>query len=111
VLEFQAGGYLGAVTCLRDLSRHLDPAVCAEAQVHMGACYEKLDAAEAEKIFRQVVDNYSDQAEAVIAAKDRLAVLARTRTATPSSANDLVFTPALGAGGADLSRWKVHRLR
>jgi Tol biopolymer transport system component len=66
-------------------------AVAAKALVHMGACYEKLGESEAERTFRQVVDNYSDQAEAVNAAKNRLAVLSRTRTASPSDVNNLVL--------------------
>ena len=49
-----------------------DRVVAATALVHMAECYQKLDDAQARKIFEQVVRDYADQKEAVTIARARL---------------------------------------
>ena len=54
--------------------------VAAKAQLHIGLCYEKLGTTEAEKAFRQVIDNYPEQSGAVREARDKLALLLKARS-------------------------------
>ncbi len=51
----------------------------AQAQLHLGLCYEKLGLMETEKAFQKVIDNYPEQAEAVAIAKERLSVLLKIK--------------------------------
>ena len=53
--------------------------IAAMAQLHIGLCYDKLGTSEAEKAFQKVIDNYPEQSEAVREAKEKLAVLLRSR--------------------------------
>jgi len=60
-------------------------AVVARALLRLGGCHEKLGQEEAARIYRQLVNEYADQAEEVAAARRRLATLTRTAAeATPS---------------------------
>jgi Tol biopolymer transport system component len=54
-------------------------AIAAKAQLHIGLCFEKSGAQEAQKAFQKVIDNYPEQAEAVRQAKDKLSLLAGSR--------------------------------
>jgi Tol biopolymer transport system component len=54
--------------------------ICAQAQLQIGICYEKLGMKEAQKAYQSVVDNYSDQAEEAKLAREKLASLLRTKT-------------------------------
>jgi Tol biopolymer transport system component len=49
--------------------------IAADAQLHIGLCYEKLGRTEAIKAYEQVLKNYGGQAKQVAAARDRLAAL------------------------------------
>ena len=50
----------------------------AEALLHVGLCYEKLGRTEAEKTYRNLIQNFPDQAEAVKVAREKLALLSQT---------------------------------
>ncbi len=52
-----------------------DEALAAQAQLHVGMCYEKLANQEARKAYQTVVDKYPSQQEAVRVARQRLASL------------------------------------
>ena len=52
-----------------------DEALAAQAQLHVGMCYEKLANQEARKAYQTVVDKYPAQQEAVRIARQRLAAL------------------------------------
>jgi len=49
--------------------------IAADAQLHIGLCYEKLGKTEAIKSYEQVLKNYAGQAKQVAAARERLAAL------------------------------------
>ena len=49
--------------------------IAAKAQFHIGLCYEKLGLRQAQKAYREVVNNYPDQQGEVAMAKERLARL------------------------------------
>jgi len=59
-------------------------AIAAKALVRLGGCYEKLgkeQASLAQKTYEKIVADYPDQTEAVREAKEKLALLSRSRTA------------------------------
>lgn len=49
--------------------------IAAQAQLHIGLCYEKLGLREATSAYQKVVQNYGDQKEAVAQARERLSKL------------------------------------
>lgn len=51
--------------------------IAAKAQYRLGICYEKLGLKQAQEAFQKVVDNYSDQAETVNLAREKLLRLGR----------------------------------
>lgn len=68
------------------LTRHgANRAVAAQAQLHIGACQEKLGDAEAQKAYERVVAVYADQKEVVAEATARLAALSRVLPRTISA--------------------------
>jgi len=68
-----------------------DRALAARAQYHIGLCYEKLGATEAEKAFRKVIEQYPEQKESVSAANERLALLTKSRAVAQNANNGLVL--------------------
>jgi Tol biopolymer transport system component len=54
--------------------------ICAQAQLQIGICYEKLGMNEAQKAYQIVIDNYSDQAEEAKLAREKLASLLKAKT-------------------------------
>ena len=60
--------------------------IAADAQLHIGLCYEKLGKTEAIKAYEQVLKNYAGQAKQVAAARERLAAL---KTEAPSEVSSL----------------------
>lgn len=69
-----------------------DKALAAQAQLHIGFCYEKLGTPEAEKAFQRVLEKYSDQTETARVAREKLTALSKGRPATLSNASNLVLT-------------------
>jgi len=51
--------------------------VAAQAQLHIGLCYEKLGLTEAREAYRDVIDGFPEQRDAVAVAQERLASLAQ----------------------------------
>ena len=49
--------------------------VCAEAMLHLGICYEKLGLDQARQTYRDVISKYSEQADKVAMARDRISRL------------------------------------
>ncbi|MBN2029571.1 PD40 domain-containing protein [bacterium] len=58
-----------------------DRSIRAKAQLHIGMCYEKLGNTEASKAYEVVINRFSEQAEVVAQAKDRLAMLQKEEPA------------------------------
>ena len=56
-----------------------DEALAAQAQLHIGICYEKLGLGKARESYQKVIDRYPRQAEAVKAAKEKLTTLLRAQ--------------------------------
>ena len=54
----------------------------AEALLHMGLCYEKLGRTEAQKTFRNLINNFPDQVETVKIAEEKLSMLAQMNAAS-----------------------------
>ncbi len=63
--------------------------VAAKAQLHLGLCYEKLGLKQAQEAYQRVIDQYPEQGEAVKAAKEKLALLAKTQTAGEKGGREL----------------------
>lgn len=51
--------------------------IAANAQLHIGLCYEKLGLTEAQKAFQKVVSDFPEQAEAVTRAREKLSAMVR----------------------------------
>ena len=49
--------------------------VCAEAMLHLGICYERLGLDQARQTYKDVISKYSEQAEKVAMARDRISRL------------------------------------
>jgi len=104
--------------------------LAAQAQLHLGFCYEKLGEAQAKDAraaYERVVRDYADQAEIVAQARARLAVLAGTPSRTAStemtirrvwscSTGDIVESPSPDGrylsfcdaeSGGDLAIWEI----
>jgi len=62
--------------------------VAAKAQLQVGICYEKLGLKDAEKAFQKVIDNYPEQSEAVIVAKEKLSLLLKAQAVIEKGDND-----------------------
>ena len=52
-----------------------DPALAAQAQLHIGICYEKLGLEQAKLAYQKVIDDYPAQTEIVVLAKEKLSRL------------------------------------
>jgi Tol biopolymer transport system component len=92
LLKQEAEGDLnGAIKLLEDLIAKFPGKrdIAAKAQLQIGACYEKLGLKQAQEAYRKVIDTYPDQGEAVQAAREKLAVLARAGTDRPSESREM----------------------
>ncbi len=58
-----------------------DEALAAQAQLHIGMCYEKLGLGKAREAYQKVLDRFPKQAESVRAAREKLAQLQKGLTA------------------------------
>ena len=76
--------------------------LAAQAQFRIGICYEKLGLKEAEKAFRNVVDNYPDQAAMVRMAREKLATLARVKAIAQKGEQNLSIQKAWSGQGVDI---------
>jgi len=62
--------------------------IAANAQLHIGLCYEKLGLKEAEKAFQKVISNFPEQQEAVKVAREKLTLLPGARAALEKGAGE-----------------------
>src|SRR5512137_2902330 len=58
-----------------------DESLAAQAQLHIGMCYEKLGLGKARDAYQKVLDRFPKQAECVRAAREKLAQLQKGLTA------------------------------
>jgi len=65
-----------------------DPALAAQAQLHIGICYEKLGLQQAQLAYQQVIDDYPTQTEIVVLAKEKLSRLKATPKTMSSESKD-----------------------
>ncbi len=78
--------------------------IAAQALLRLGGCYEKQGRSEALKIYRQLIDDYPDQAAQVALARQKLAGLAAASGALPSRPTFRKITiPGEVSPGAQLS--------
>jgi Tol biopolymer transport system component len=66
-----------------------DEALAAQAQLHIGMCYEKLGLGKARESYQRVIDRYPKQAESVKAAREKLAALAIPPAAKPAGNREM----------------------
>jgi Tol biopolymer transport system component len=66
-----------------------DESLAAQAQLHIGICYEKLGLGKARESYQKVIDRYPKQAEAVKTAREKLALLTAARTDKASGGKEL----------------------
>ena len=66
-----------------------DEALAAQAQLHIGSCYEKLGLGKARESYQQVIDRYPRQAEAVKTAREKLAALAAAPVAKAAGGREI----------------------
>ena len=69
-----------------------DEALAAQAQLHIGLCYEKLGLTKAQEAYQKVIDHYPKQAEAVKAAKEKLALLQKALAAIEKGDREFKIT-------------------
>ena len=89
VLEEVEGRLEEAITLYQKIvSEAQDDALAAQAQLHIGICYEKLGKPQAREAYERVLREYADQAEQVSVARARLAAL--EEPSTPGEPSGLV---------------------
>ena len=76
------GDLEGAIKIFRRIVAEFPEArnIAAKAQLQIGTCLEKLGLKEAMKAYQKVIDNYPDQTEAVIEAREKISILLRAQT-------------------------------
>jgi Tol biopolymer transport system component len=87
LLEEAQARYQDAISAYEEIiTRSADPALAAQAQLHIGICYEKLGLEQAQRAYQKVIDDYPTQTEIVVVAKEKLSRLTTTpKTADPES--------------------------
>jgi Tol biopolymer transport system component len=92
--ERGAGDLQTAILLYKQVAAAGDRALAARALVRLGEAYEKLGSREARSAYERVVRDYADQNESVNIARNRLAGLTTTRTAsapTPAPSLTLLY--------------------
>jgi tetratricopeptide (TPR) repeat protein len=69
-----------------------DESLAAQAQLHIGMCYEKLGLTKAQEAYQKVIDRYPRQAEVVKAAKEKLALLQKALAAIEKGDREFKIT-------------------
>jgi dipeptidyl aminopeptidase/acylaminoacyl peptidase len=75
-----------------------DSAIVADALIHMAACYEKFNNAEARRIYERIVRDYPEQKDAVLLARTRLGV------ADPEAPKDISLRKVKNSGSLKISQ-------
>ncbi len=79
LLEEAQGQLKEAISAYQEIiDEPADPALAAQAQLHVGICYEKLGLEQAQLAYQKVIDNYPTQIEIVLLAQEKLSVLKTT---------------------------------
>jgi len=73
--------------------------LAAQAQLHLGLCYEKLGLKQAQEAFQKVVENYPEQSEAVKAARTRLAAIVGKSGEASNQKSTKLLLSGTGSGG------------
>jgi Tol biopolymer transport system component len=89
-LEKAEGDLEGAIALYEKIvTKGDDEALAAQAQLHIGICYEKLGLGKAREAYQRVIDRFPKQVEAVQTARDKLALLAALRTDKPAESREM----------------------
>jgi len=101
--EEVSGNLQKAIGIYQDILKRFpdDREVAAQAQLHIGLCFEKLGTQEAEKAFQKVIDDYPEQSEAVKLAKEKLTVFLRARAAAKTGAAEFRLRQIWAGPGVD----------
>ena len=83
-VEMVDGDLKGAIALYEKVVAAGDRALAAQALVRMAECYQKLGDAEARRIYERIVKEYTDQPDAVAAARARLGADESARRDGPS---------------------------
>jgi len=89
-LEKGKGDLEGAIALYEKVvAKGDDEALAAQSQLHIGLCYEKLGLGRAREAYQKVIDSFPRQAEAVRAARDKLASLAAISAKKPEESREM----------------------
>jgi tetratricopeptide (TPR) repeat protein len=100
VLEEVEGRLEEAITLYQKIvSEAQDDALAAQAQLHIGICYEKLGREEARKAYETVLREYAEQAEQAGLARARLAALRPSGGVSVPSGGQVAVRRLLTVGG------------
>lgn len=66
-----------------------DESLAAQAQLHIGMCYEKLGLGKARESYQKVIDRYPKQSDTVKAAREKLAALAAAPAAKAAGSREI----------------------
>jgi Tol biopolymer transport system component len=92
LLKKEAEGDLnGAIKLFQDLIAKFPDTrdVAARAQLQIGACYEKLGLKQAQEAYQKVIEKYPEQSNAVMEAREKLALLAKAQTYAPAESREM----------------------
>jgi len=76
--------------------------IAAQAQLHLGLCYEKLGLKKAQNAYQKVVENYPEQKEAVKVAKEKLTVLISAKALIEKGDKELKIRQIWSGQGVDI---------
>jgi Tol biopolymer transport system component len=75
----------------------------AQAQLHLGYCFEKLGLKEAQKAYQNVIDKYPEQTEAVKIAKEKLSILLKAQALTEKGEKEFKIRKVCESSDVDVS--------
>jgi len=75
----------------------------AQAQLHLGYCFEKLGLKEAQKAYQNVIDKYPEQTEAVKIAKEKLSILLKAQALAEKGEKEFKIRKVCGGSDVDVS--------
>ncbi len=77
------GDLKGAIALFNKILKEFpdDRKICAQAHLQLGMCYEKLGMEQAQRSYKQVIEGYPEQTDAVRAAREKLSTLLSAKKA------------------------------
>jgi len=75
----------------------------AQAQLHLGYCFEKLGLKEAQKAYQNVIDKYPEQTKAVKVAKERLSIILKAQALTEKGEKEFKIRKVCEGSDLDIS--------